>query len=328
MADALADVLDRAALFAGLSAEALDELRQMATPFAVAAGAVLFRQGDPPSGLFVVDQGLLEIAARMPGDEDSAVSRIAPGEVVGEFALLDPGPRSARVTAVEDSAGLFLPARSFIAQLEEGRAGAVAAVDRLRTLVAARTRATIERLAAEAVTEPSELRAAPVGGGIAPIALDFEMLRALGRFAAFDDEAGAAFLAQGEGLTASRGTSLPPGDGAWLVVRGAVRAAFARAAEQEQVTIHGPGEWAGLVAAIDGEAQRLMLSAAEDAILLRMSAERFAAWRRSPGAVELAVLAGVDRQLVRDQRRATRHLGRALALAAFNAVRPMVGSAA
>ena len=325
----MGDALDRAALFEGLSAEALDELRQMAAPFAIAAGGVLFRQGDPPTGLFVVERGLLEIAARMPGDEDAQVSRIAPGEVVGEFALLDPGPRSARVSAIEDSVGLFVPARSFIAMLAEGRAGPVQAVDRLRTLVAARTRATIERLADEAVTEASELRAAPVAGEIAPMTLRFEMLRALGRFAVFDDEAGAAFLAQGEALSALRGALLPPGDGACLVVRGAVRAAFARGGLQEQVTIHGPGEWAGLVAAIDGGAQRLVLSAAEDAILLRVSAERFAAWRTSPGAIELAVLAGVDRQLVRDQRRATRHLGRALALAAFNAVaRPAFGSAA
>ncbi|QGN53294.1 cyclic nucleotide-binding domain-containing protein [Novosphingobium sp. Gsoil 351] len=324
----MGDALDRAVLFAGLSAEALDELRQMATPFAIRAGEVLFRQGDPPRGLFVVATGLLEIAARMPGDEEAQVSRIAPGEVVGEFALLDPGPRSARVSAVEDSAGLFVPARSFIAMLDEGRAGSVEAVDRLRTLVAARTRATIERLAAEAVTESSELRAAPLPGDMAPIALDIEMLRVLGRFAAFDDVAGAAFLAQGVGLAVSRGTPLPPDEGAWLVVRGAVRAAFDRGERQEQVTIHGPGEWAGLVAVIDGGAQRLVLSVAEDALLLRVSAERFAAWRTAPGPVELAVLAGVDRQLVRDQRRATRHLGRALALAAFNAVGRQAGSAA
>ena len=103
-------------------------------------------------------------------------------------------------------------------------------------------------------------------------------------------------------------------------MRGAVRAAFERGEFQEQVTIHGPGEWAGLVAVIDGGAQRLVLSAAEDAILLCVSAERFAAWRSAPGVVERAVLAGVDRQLVRDQRRATRHLGRAIALARFNAV--------
>ena len=94
------------------------------------------------------------------------------------------------------------------------------------------------------------------------------------------------------------------------------------------MTIHGPGEWAGLVAAIDGGVQRLVLSAAEDSILLRMSAERFAAWRAAPGPVALAVLAGIDRQLVRDQRRATRHLGRAIALARFNAVGQVARSTA
>ena len=52
---------------------------------------------------------------------------------------------------------------------------------------------------------------------------------------------------------------------------------------------------------------------------------RHDAWRSAPGGVELAVLAGIDRQLVRDQRRATRHLGRAIALGRFNAVGQSAG---
>src|SRR5690349_23564028 len=119
------DALEQVALFAGLNAVALADLRGIARPFAVARGETLFRQGDPPTGLFVVERGLLEIATRMPGDEAAYVSRIAPGEVVGEFAMLDDGPRSATVTAVEDSAGLLVPAPSFAAMLLEGRACAV-----------------------------------------------------------------------------------------------------------------------------------------------------------------------------------------------------------
>ena len=312
------DALEQSALFAGLNETGLADLRGIARPFAIARGDTLFRQGDPPTGLFVLDRGSLEIATRMPGDEDARVSRIMPGEVVGEFALLDPGPRSARVAAVDAAAGMFLPARSFIAMLEEGRPGAVAAIDRLRTLVAQRTRATLDRLARNPHVQPSELRAPPDVFPTDLVQLEPETLRGLPRFANFDDGDVAAMLASGTGESPNRGARLDT-DGVWLVVRGAVRSSFERSGGHEQIMVHGPGEWAGLVAAIDGGAQPLTLSAAEDSVLLRVPGERFARWRTDPARFAQTVMAGVDRQLVRDQRRANRHLGRAIALERFNA---------
>lgn len=319
----MADALDRAMLFEGLSAEALAALKRIAVPFSSVADEVLFRQGNAPTGLYVVDTGLLEIATRMPGDSEARVSRIGPGEVVGEFALLDPGPRSARVVAVEPCTGQFLPARSFMAMVEEGRAGGIEAVDRLRVLVARRTRATIQRLAEATAADDGELRAASVPTATPEVALDFEVLRSLGRFAPFDDAEGAAFLAQGNAVAIERRGRLAAAgeesDAAWLVVRGAIRAAFDRGAHEEQVTIHGPGEWAGLVETIDPGERPLTLSAAEDSLLFRVPAQTFACWRAAPEGVEHAALAACDRQLVRDQRRANRHLGRAIALDRFNA---------
>ena len=316
------DALEQVALFAGLNAVALADLRGIARPFAIARGETLFRQGDPPTGLFVVERGLLEIATRMPGDEAAYVSRIAPGEVVGEFAMLDDGPRSATVTAVEDSAGLLVPAPSFAAMLLEGRACAVAAVDRLRGLVASRTRATLERLARTSLAEPWELRTAATPYAAEPATLEFETFRALGAFATLSDGEGAELLAAGACLAAARGSSLVSAgeapEHALLVLRGAVRAAFARGDRHEQVTIHGPGEWAGLVATIDSREHPLALSAAEESLLFRVPAQTFACWRSEPGLVSQAVLGAVDRQLVRDQRRANRHLGRAIALERFN----------
>ncbi|MDP3676432.1 MAG: cyclic nucleotide-binding domain-containing protein [Novosphingobium sp.] len=319
----MGEALDRVELFAGLDEAALADLRALARPFEVAADALLFRQGDPPSGLFLVESGLLEIATRMPGDEAAWVSRIAPGEVVGEFALLDDGPRSATVRAVEDTSGLLIPARGFAAMLGEGRGGPVAAIDRLRGLVATRTRATLERLAQTSLAEASELRRSPPAIDPAPHVIDAEMLRSLGTFAELADVDCAELIAAGEGLSATRNTSLVEAgakpDTLYLVVRGAVRAAFVRGALREQVTIHGPGEWAGLVAMIDRCEQPLALDAVEESILLRVNAAAFLRWREHPGRIGQVVLAAVDRQLVRDQRRANRHFGRAIALGRFNA---------
>lgn len=317
------DALEQVGLFAGLNEAAHADLCRIARPFAIARGETLFRQGDPSTGLFVVQKGLLEIATRMPGDEAAYVSRIAPGDVVGEFAMLDDGPRSATVTALEDTAGLLIPAPSFAAMLSESRAGAVAAADRLRALVASRTRATLARLAETSVAEPWELRAAATPGAAEPAQLKFDTFRALGEFASFGEDDEAEMLAVGDGLAATRGSALVAAETspehALLVLRGAVRAAFARGDQLEQVAIHGPGEWAGLVATIDGCEHPLALSASEDSLLFRVPRETFARWRSQPGEIGRAVLSAVDRQLVRDQRRANRHLGRAIALERFNA---------
>lgn len=320
----MGDVLERIALLADLPPGAREELRGIARPFAVESGALLFRQGDPPSGLFLLGEGLLEIASRMPGDDTSMVSRIAPGEVVGEFALLDNGLRSANVRAVERSSGLFVPARAFLALLGDARPGAVGAIDALRELVARRTRATLERIVAGELAEPSELRAAPIASYAEPVALTHEMIRSLGRFARLDDAACAALCACATTSQVTRGAALfaagSPADAALFVMRGAVRAGIARADSRvEQVAVHGPGEWAGLVALIDGGVQPLSASAAETSIVLRIDRATFDGWRRAPDRLGQAVLNGIDRQLVKDQRRANRHLGRAIALDRFNA---------
>ena len=319
----MGDVLDRTALLAHLPPSARDELRGIARPFVVTEGALLFRQGDPPSGLFVLGEGLLEIASRMPGDDAAMVSRIAPGEVVGEFALLDDGLRSANVRALAASTGLFLPARAFLAALGDARPGAVGAIDALRGLVASRTRATLERIVAGELAEPSELRAAPTPARSEPVELTAEMVRSLGLFAKLDDAACATLIACAGAGQVERGAALfaagSPSDAALFVMRGAVRAGIERGGSVEQVAIHGPGEWAGLVAMIDGGTQPLAASAAETSVILEVQRATFDLWRRAPDALGIAVLRGVDKQLVRDQRRANRHLGRAIALDRFNA---------
>lgn len=332
MDPSIADVLDRTALLANLPPSAREDLGAIARPFAVAEGVLLFRQGDPPSGLFVLGDGLLEIASRMPGDDTSMVSRIAPGEVVGEFALLDNGLRSANVRALEDSSGLFVPARAFLALLGDARPGAVGAIDALRGLIARRTRATLERIVAGELAEPSELRTAPMSAQSRPVELTLDMIRSLGRFARLDDGACAALVGCATASQVERGSALfaagAPADAALFVMRGAVRAGIERNGLLEQEAIQGPGEWAGLVAMIDGGAQPLAVSAAEASILLSVDAATFAGWRREPDRLGQAVLNGVDRQLVKDQRRANRHLGRAIALDRFNSAAAQTGSAA
>jgi EAL domain-containing protein (putative c-di-GMP-specific phosphodiesterase class I) len=63
------------------------------------ANEVLFREGDPPTTAFLIEEGTLRISARVHG-ETTFLSDLGPGSMVGEMAVLDDSPRSATATAV------------------------------------------------------------------------------------------------------------------------------------------------------------------------------------------------------------------------------------
>jgi len=97
-----------------------------------------------------------------------------------------------------------------------------------------------------------------------------------------------------------------------------LRSVLPRREGREQIMVHGPGEMTGLVGLFDKSQQSLELEAAEDTVALQLPQAMFDAMRRSPEPFALALFAAVGRQLVRDQRRANRHLGRAVSLEQFN----------
>ena len=332
---ASADILARSAQLARLGAAARAEVMANASRFSLDAGAVLFRQGDFADALYILESGRLAIETRLPGDDSAALSPILPGEVVGEFALLDDAPRSARVTASEPSNGLRISRARFQALLADAQPGTVQLAASLRRLVATRTRATLARIAAEGRYEPSSLRrAVPPPTPAVPVAGEAHTLVAgLGKLADLGADGALALAAPSRmvGLERGRGLVSVHEDASdtlwpntlWIVLRGAVRASLPRADGAEQISIHGPGECVGVIALEDGGAPPLDLAAAEDCVLLGVPGDVLQpvlhpdATSASDWHGALALVLG--RQLVRDQRRANRHLGRALALERFNA---------
>lgn len=306
------------AQLAGFDREAWAALLGNAAPFSAVAGEVLFRQGDHADALYLVEAGLLEIAARIPGDDNAVISAIRPGEVVGEFALLDDGPRSARVRAVEDTRGLAISGRRFRALLADGSDWAIRLGHALRRLVATRTRQTLERIVAEGHFDPHALRQLHAGPPPVPSRSEADVLaRGLARLKGIEEVVRAGTL-----LEAQRGATVAaPGDsqdGLYLVLRGAVRAAVPRGAMAEQVFVFGPGCFVGLTGHSDGGPQPLLVTAAEQAQLVHLPAATLAALEAEAPPCLPALHAAFGRQLVQDQRKANRHLGRSLSLARFN----------
>lgn len=67
----------------------------------LAAGQILFRQGDPADALYLLEEGRLEISTLSEDGRKLALNALNSGTVFGEIALFDDRLRSATVTAQE-----------------------------------------------------------------------------------------------------------------------------------------------------------------------------------------------------------------------------------
>jgi NTE family protein/lysophospholipid hydrolase len=90
-------------LFGSVEDQLSDILRAKLVWHHVVAGQVLFRQGDSADSMFVVVSGRFRIVAEDALDGEQVVGEVAPGETIGEFALLTNDVRSATAYAMRDT---------------------------------------------------------------------------------------------------------------------------------------------------------------------------------------------------------------------------------
>ena len=85
-----------------LTPEQANELSAATVPVAVPTGAIVFREGDPSTGLFILLRGYAEVSKATPDGTPRAIATITGPTVVGEMGLITARPRSATVRAVSD----------------------------------------------------------------------------------------------------------------------------------------------------------------------------------------------------------------------------------
>jgi len=149
--------LETIPLLRQLSRNELQALRFIAQERRFAAGQEIFREGAPGDGVYFVKSGLVEISAGQ--SERRVFSRLGPGEIFGEMAVIEHRPRSATVTAAQPTEVFFLPRGELLSFIERSPGLAFALLQQishrlrefnqlhLRELVQAESLAVIGRFA-------------------------------------------------------------------------------------------------------------------------------------------------------------------------------------
>ena len=107
-------VLKGVDIFAETPDEVLAEVAEACEQVDIAAGETIFNTGDLGDSLYVIVAGHVRVH-----DRTVTLNELDEADVFGEMALLDPEPRLATVTAIEDTQLLRLAAQPFQELLEE-----------------------------------------------------------------------------------------------------------------------------------------------------------------------------------------------------------------
>ncbi|MGQ0506464.1 MAG: cyclic nucleotide-binding domain-containing protein [Myxococcaceae bacterium] len=110
---------------------------------------VVFREGDPAAGMYIIMRGSVNIVARMPDGSERILAQLGERQFFGEMALLEDEPRSASCVALEKTEllGFFEPDLDALVQ-RDARLGS-RILWHLARLMAGRLRAMNETLKAQ-----------------------------------------------------------------------------------------------------------------------------------------------------------------------------------
>ncbi len=100
--------------FAEIPDEILAHIASIADELDIPPRSTFIRQGEVGDCMYLIREGRIAIH-----DETRRFAELGPGEVVGEMAILDPEPRSASATALEDTVLLKIDKESFDSAMED-----------------------------------------------------------------------------------------------------------------------------------------------------------------------------------------------------------------
>lgn len=107
------EFLSNTLLFQGLPAEELAALARIAIVRRYDKGQVIFLEGDPGSGFFVIREGRVKVFKLSPEGKEQILHIFSAGENFAEVSAFDGGCFPASATAIEDAVLLLFPCTAF-----------------------------------------------------------------------------------------------------------------------------------------------------------------------------------------------------------------------
>lgn len=108
-----AKTLSKASLFSGLSDSELGFLLERVVARRYSSGELVFSEGEPCAGLYVVESGSVRIFKTSVGGREQVLSIEGPGSSVAELPVFDGGNYPASVVAMEETVLLFISKGDF-----------------------------------------------------------------------------------------------------------------------------------------------------------------------------------------------------------------------
>lgn len=101
-------------LLPALSEEDRAKLLAMSRPKSYPKGMMIFAEGEPGSLMLLIESGRVEVSVGSHTGRHTILNQMGPGEVLGDLATLDGGPRSADAVAASDVTGRILTRQAIL----------------------------------------------------------------------------------------------------------------------------------------------------------------------------------------------------------------------
>jgi len=114
-------LLKKVEILNSLSESQLEKVAELCREQTCSADDIIFKENDKSSELYLIQDGLVEITLSVPepGAEQSIVT-LGKGQIFGEVALVDEGPRTASARCIADGTRLWVAKRAdFISLCEK-----------------------------------------------------------------------------------------------------------------------------------------------------------------------------------------------------------------
>lgn len=110
--------LEKAPLFSVLEQSDLRLLAKKFHAVRYRRSEVVFREGEPAERLFLISTGRVKLSIASPNGQELLIGVLGPGQIFGELAVIDRGPRAMNARAMEEADLFALDADVFWTMLE------------------------------------------------------------------------------------------------------------------------------------------------------------------------------------------------------------------